>query len=234
MKIKTCYLNIFAGITEGVKELKLHYTRRQVFLSEDLQPTAAALRRHNVSWSDSILHKYELGKTVTFFSRLVLYYLRFPICLLSVLKLLLVCILTFTYLMLPMENIVNDFPQLSKASVALQKIDSLGLSLADRMEVSIVPPAINSHWHSLELKEVTHAYGREQEENNFILGPVNLKFYPKELVFIVGGNGSGKSTLAKLITGLYTPEDGDIWLDGELITEDHREWYRQHFFRSFL
>ena len=218
----------FRTITEGVKELKLHYTRRQVFLSEDLQPTAAALRRHNVRGQILFSISTSWGKLLLFFAiGFILFAL--PNLLVISPQTLAGCILTFTYLMLPMENIVNDFPQLSKASVALQKIDSLGLSLADRMEVSIVPPAINSHWHSLELKEVTHAYGREQEDNNFILGPVNLKFYPKELVFIVGGNGSGKSTLAKLITGLYTPEDGDIWLDGELITEDHREWYRQHF-----
>ena len=218
----------FRTITEGVKELKLHYTRRQVFLTQELQPTAASLRRHNVRGQILFSISTSWGKLLLFFAiGFILFSL--PSLLVISQQTLAGCILTFTYLMLPMENIVNDFPQLSKASVALQKIDSLGLSLADRSEVSTVPPAINSNWHSLELKEVTHAYGREQEDNNFILGPVNLKFYPKELVFIVGGNGSGKSTLAKLITGLYTPEDGDIWLDGELITEDYREWYRQHF-----
>ena len=218
----------FRTITEGVKELKLHYTRRQVFLTQELQPTAASLRRHNVRGQILFSISTSWGKLLLFFAiGFILFSL--PSLLVISQQTLAGCILTFTYLMLPMENIVNDFPQLSKASVALQKIDSLGLSLADRSEVSTVPPAINSNWQSLELKEVTHAYGREQEDNNFILGPVNLKFYPKELVFIVGGNGSGKSTLAKLITGLYTPEDGDIWLDGELITEDYREWYRQHF-----
>jgi putative ATP-binding cassette transporter len=45
----------------------------------------------------------------------------------------------------------------------------------------------------------------------------------------VGGNGSGKSSLAKLITGLYIPENGEIILDENLITENNREWYRQHF-----
>lgn len=218
----------FRTITEGVKELKLHYTRRQVFLTQELQPTAASLRRHNIRGQILFSISTSWGKLLLFFAiGFILFVL--PNMLVISQQTLAGCILTFTYLMLPMENIVNDFPHLSKASVALQKIDSLGLSLADRSEVSTVPPAINSHWHSLELKEVTHAYGREQEDKNFILGPVNLKFYPKELVFIVGGNGSGKSTLAKLITGLYTPEDGDIWLDGELITEDYREWYRQHF-----
>ncbi|MDF5728184.1 MAG: cyclic peptide export ABC transporter [Rhizonema sp. PD38] len=218
----------FRTITEGIKELKLHYIRRQAFLNQDLQPTAIALRRHNVRGQILFSISMSWGKLLLFFAiGFILFAL--PTLLVVSRQTLAGCILTFTYLMLPMENIVKDFPQISKASVALQKIDSLGLSLASRSEVSTVPPPINSNWHSLEFKGVTHTYGREQEDNNFILGPVNLKFYPKELVFIVGGNGSGKSTLAKLITGLYTPEDGEIWLDGELITEHHREWYRQHF-----
>src|SRR5205085_932304 len=53
------------------------------------------------------------------------------------------------------------------------------------------------------------------------------------LVFVIGGNGSGKTTFAKLITGLYAPEDGEIRVDGELVTEENREAYRQHFSAIF-
>jgi putative ATP-binding cassette transporter len=79
------------------------------------------------------------------------------------------------------------------------------------------------------LRQVTHAYHTEQEENGFTLGPIDLTLRPGELVFIVGGNGSGKSTLAKLITGLYIPETGVIELDGQIVEAHNREWYRQHF-----
>lgn len=36
-----------------------------------------------------------------------------------------------------------------------------------------------------------------------------------EIVALVGDNGAGKSTLVKMISGLYQPSDGEIWLGGE-------------------
>ena len=50
---------------------------------------------------------------------------------------------------------------------------------------------------------------------------------------IVGQNGAGKTTLAKIITGLYSAENGELVLDGERITDENREYYRQHFSAIF-
>ncbi|MBD2607678.1 cyclic peptide export ABC transporter [Scytonema hofmannii FACHB-248] len=215
-------------ITQGIKELKLHYNRRQVFLTQQLESTATTFRNHNIRGLTFFATTSSWGRLLFFFSiGFILFALPnlFPISPQTLSG----YILTFTYLMLPMENIINNLPLLSKATIALQKIESLGLSLTNQGEISTVPPVIKSSWHSLQLVDVTHAFRTDTEDSDFILGPINLKFYPQELVFIVGGNGSGKSTLAKLITGLYIPETGEIILDKELITEHNREWYRQHF-----
>jgi putative ATP-binding cassette transporter len=56
-----------------------------------------------------------------------------------------------------------------------------------------------------------------------------MTLVPGELTFLVGGNGSGKTTLAKLLTGLYVPESGEVQLNGQPITDDNRERYRQLF-----
>lgn len=218
----------FRTITEGVKELKLNYQRRQVFLTKHLQSTATKFRRHNVDGLTLFATTTSWGKLLFFFAMGFLLF-ALPYLLTISPQTLSGYILTFTYLMLPMDNIVTNLPQLGKANVALQKIESLGLSLASRAEVSTVPPTFKSDWHSLQLKGVTHTYRTDKEDSNFILGPIGLTLYPQELVFIVGGNGSGKSSLAKLIAGLYIPEDGEIWFDRELINQDNREWYRQHF-----
>jgi len=218
----------FRTITEGVKELKLHYQRRQDFLSEELQVTATKFRSHNVYGLTLFAATDSWGKFIFFFAvGFVMFVLPNWVVIDS--QTLSGYVLTFTYLIGPMENIVNKLPILSKANVALHKIETLGLSLASRAELATVPPQILSSWHFLELKGVTHTYYSEQEDINFTLGPIDLRLQPGEVVFIIGGNGSGKSTLAKLIAGLYTPESGEIWLDKQPINQQNREWYRQYF-----
>lgn len=220
--------NHFRALTEGIKELKLHYQRRQDFLHQDLQSTVVRFRRYNVRGLTLFAMAGSWGKLLFFFAiGFVLFVL--PKLLTLSPQALAGYILTFTYLMTPMDDIVNNFPVISRANISFLKIESLGLSLADRAEVSTAPAAIASDWHRLELKAVTYPYGNEQDDSSFTLGPIDLVFQPGELVFMVGGNGSGKSTLAKLITGLYIPETGEILLDGQPITNENREWYRQHF-----
>ena len=222
----------FRTITDGIKELKLNYQRRQAFLEEDLQSTASLFRSHNIHSLILFAAVSSWGQFLFFFAiGFVLFAL--PNLLAINPQVLSSYIFTFAYLMMPMNSIINNIPLLSRASVALQKIEALGLSLADRAEIPIVQPAFTSSWQHLELKGLTYPYGRDQEESDFILGPINLAFQPRELVFIVGGNGSGKSTLAKLITGLYIPETGKILLDGQPISQQNREWYRQHFSAVF-
>ncbi|MGK7874289.1 MAG: cyclic peptide export ABC transporter [Xenococcaceae cyanobacterium] len=218
----------FRTITEGVKELKLHYQRRQAFLSEDLQTTATLFRHHNVKGLILFATTASWGKLIFFFAiGFVLFSLPNLIAISP--ETLSGYILTFAYLMLPLDRLVNNLPILSKASVGLKKIKSLDLSLANRAEVATIPQSVKAFWQRLELAGVTYTYRTEQEDSCFTIGPINLILQPGELVFIVGGNGSGKSTLAKLITGLYIPESGEIWLDRQLISDRNREWYRQYF-----
>jgi putative pyoverdin transport system ATP-binding/permease protein len=218
----------FRTITEGVKELKLHYRRRESFTTKQLQVTANTYKRHYTRGLTFFATTNTWGRLIFFFSiGFVLFAL--PKFITFNLQTLYGYILTFTYLMMPMDNIISKLPLLSQAAIALEKIESLGLSLASRAENSTVPLDIKSSWHRLEINEATHTYYTDQEDGNFKIGPINLTLYPQELVFIVGGNGSGKSSLAKLITGLYIPESGEICFDGKLITDDNREWYRQHF-----
>lgn len=52
-----------------------------------------------------------------------------------------------------------------------------------------------------------------------ILKKLSMEVEEGELVSLVGANGSGKSTLLKTISGLLTPEEGEILFKGERINE---------------
>ncbi len=218
----------FRDITEGTKELKLHRQRRQAFLYEDLQSAAASSRRYKVVSLSIFAIAVGWGQ-IFFFVIIGVLLFGLPHLVTINNPILSGYVLTITYLMRPMGSILEMLAPLNKASVALDKIESLGLSLASRSEESSNVQSDLPDWNRLELLNITHAYRGEREESSFTLGPMDLTFYPGELVFLVGGNGSGKSTLAKLITGLYIPETGEIRLDGKPITDENREWYRQHF-----
>lgn len=68
----------------------------------------------------------------------------------------------------------------------------------------------------LELKNISFSAEGENGVKE-ILKNVNLKIDDGFSV-ITGPNGGGKSTLAKIIAGIITPTEGEIWLDGENIT----------------
>lgn len=47
------------------------------------------------------------------------------------------------------------------------------------------------------------------------LQDMHLSVRHGEVLALVGENGAGKSTLMKLLSGIYTPDEGEFWLDGE-------------------
>lgn len=47
---------------------------------------------------------------------------------------------------------------------------------------------------------------------------VSLDLYPGEVVGLLGHNGAGKSTLIKILSGAYTADRGEIWVNGRPVT----------------
>lgn len=222
----------FQAITNGIKELKLHFQRREDFVQEDLQTTAATLREYRIGSQRAIALSGGVGE-LSFFVLLGLLVYGLPQIQTVSAELLSGYVLTISYLMRPIGNTLAILPSLTQAGVALRKIDTLGLSLASRAETLARIGTTDRQFKQIEIRQATHSYQLAGQENTFTLGPIDLTLSPGELVFIVGGNGSGKSTLAKLITGLYVPDAGEILLDGILVDDRNRELYRQLFSTVF-
>ena len=69
--------------------------------------------------------------------------------------------------------------------------------------------------NKIELKNISFSYSRDETE---VVKHVSFKVREGSYVSVIGHNGSGKSTLARLIIGLLAPNDGEIYIDEELLT----------------
>lgn len=64
-----------------------------------------------------------------------------------------------------------------------------------------------------------HVSFRYPHTENNVFTDLNLTIHAGERLAIVGVNGAGKSTLVKLMTGLFAPTEGHIYINGVDITE---------------
>ena len=67
-------------------------------------------------------------------------------------------------------------------------------------------------------------------DNNHVLKGVSYHVHQGEKIVIVGPSGSGKSTFLRCLNLLETPTSGEIWFDGQLITDEkvNIDRIRQH------
>jgi len=64
----------------------------------------------------------------------------------------------------------------------------------------------------LEVKDIVKRFGGLVAVNR-----VSMEIYPGEVVGLLGDNGAGKSTLIKVISGVYQPDEGEIYFEGEKV-----------------
>lgn len=57
---------------------------------------------------------------------------------------------------------------------------------------------------------------KEKKTNFKVTDDVSFTIYKGEKVGLIGFNGAGKSTLLKIISGVYTPDEGDVIVNGNL------------------
>jgi len=73
----------------------------------------------------------------------------------------------------------------------------------------------------LSLNNVTFSYTPEDNESRNAVENVSFAVQEGEWIAIVGHNGSGKSTIAKLMNGLLYPQQGDVRILREVLTEEN-------------
>ena len=77
----------------------------------------------------------------------------------------------------------------------------------------------------IEFDNVSFKY---PSSDQYVLKNVSFTIKPGEKMALVGINGSGKSTIVKLLSGLYAPEEGNIYINGINLNDLNLQNYRDH------
>lgn len=137
----------------------------------------------------------------------------------------------------PMAMIVQATPVFERAKSALASLQELEARLAEAARGTPAPATGDgpdfTGFGSLSLREASYTYGIRDRNGGFSVGPVDLRVERGETVFIVGGNGCGKTTLLKLLTGLYVPQAGGLYVDDLLLHYGNIDAYRDLFSTVF-
>ena len=131
-------------------------------------------------------------------------------------------------------GLVQAMPVVQAANAAAERIEKLEARLrALASEASPPIVAAKTRFDAIEMRGIVFHYVDKLSERPFQIGPLDMTLRSGDLLYITGGNGSGKSTFMKVLAGLYKPDEGEIKLDGMLVSEDDRDVYRSMFSAIF-
>jgi ATP-binding cassette subfamily C protein LapB len=122
----------------------------------------------------------------------------------------------------PLTQIPNLIVQWKHAQISLGVLDTIMAMPSEHTEQRRVIP--DKCQGVVEANKVLFAY----EQNAPTIQVEKLTVRPGDRVAILGSVGSGKSTLIKLLSGLYQPEEGKIFLDNVDMSHIATEYVREH------
>ncbi|MDD1969237.1 type I secretion system permease/ATPase [Pseudomonas putida] len=111
----------------------------------------------------------------------------------------------------PLGQIAGLITRYQQAQVTMKSTDAL-MALPQEREPGKHPLQHTQLKGAIDVVKATFAYGGSGTAA--ALNEVSISVKPGERIGIIGRSGSGKSTLARLMMGFYTPDDGQLLLDG--------------------
>ena len=215
--VQDTYFNQMQNLVDGFKELVLNKARRTAFykdikkytrLSTELNKTAS-VKLLNFELYNCLMYNLVFGIVV----------FVFPILFFNIdAEQLRENLFIVFYMLGPFGSVVSAIPRITQLNVNIKRInkliDDLQMISHKHLLSTTCTPNIKNNFGCIHLQNIVFRYKEKKiDENEFVLGPLSCTLHSGELIFITGGNGSGKSTLGKLITGLYTPDEGKIFLN---------------------
>ncbi|MDV9034468.1 cyclic peptide export ABC transporter [Pseudomonas sp. RAC1] len=224
----------YQALSGGAKELRIQRRRRQHMHDQAIHGATERICQANIRAANIFVSAETFG-SMLFFAVIgvaIAFQAFWPSTERSVLG---GFVLVMLYMKGPLEQLITNLPAISRAQIALRRIAELSQRFSSPEPHLLVSDRIPSvtQVRSIELHQLRYDYPPVEGSQPFHLGPVDLTIKQGDIVFIVGENGCGKTTLIKLLLGLYTPQQGEVRLNGEPVTAQSLDDYRQLFTTIF-
>ena len=131
-----------------------------------------------------------------------------------------------------LSGLIQSVPGLTQSNMSARSLKDLQQKLSEAdVSTDSSKKQTERFWDvkSFVLEDVRYQHDQKNATNQFALGPVSYTFEMGKVYFIRGRNGSGKTTLVRLLTGLYTPHSGRIFVNDTLIKQPASPLYRDLF-----
>ncbi|HHV09329.1 MAG TPA: peptidase domain-containing ABC transporter [Clostridiales bacterium] len=126
------------------------------------------------------------------------------------------------YFLDPVKNLINLQPQMQTAIVAADRLGEILDLEPERVggeDKKLIPESLRGN---IWFKDVTFRYGTRRT----VLEHITMHIKKGERIALVGESGSGKTTLVKLLLNLYSPEEGDVLINGNNVKDINLERLR--------
>jgi ABC-type multidrug transport system fused ATPase/permease subunit len=119
----------------------------------------------------------------------------------------------YTYIKDSINDIINLYIEFKRRKVSITKVKEM-LEIESEAENNNLKD-LKVLCGNIEFRDIHFAYEKEKP----VLQGVNLEINSGEVISIVGESGEGKSTLIYLLLGFYSPQNGEIKIDGQSVSE---------------
>ncbi|MFM7023151.1 MAG: cyclic peptide export ABC transporter [Flavobacteriales bacterium] len=220
-------------VIDGFKEINIHQKKNDAVYN-NLKKITEEARGMKIETESSFVAMFMFSQSVFYILIAVIVFfmpLYADLTLLTATKI----IAALLFIIGPLEGVMTTIPLITQANVAIKNIyaleerfDSILSGMNDQN-----PDQVVERFKTIELNNVSFNYLDKKGVSNFKSGPFNLTIEEGKIIFLVGGNGSGKSTLLKVLTGIYELEQGEIKLDGKVVTAGKMPQYKSLFSAIF-
>jgi len=124
-----------------------------------------------------------------------------------------VFIATVLFLMSPVSSLVNLIPTYTTVKVSLERIDEIDKLLKPDAATDINSGKQAGHFNVIRFQDITYRYSDDNDNTSFTFNLPDFSIYKEEILLVVGGNGSGKTTFINILTGLFKPQSGRVFID---------------------